>query len=297
MKKFALLLATLPLFASYEPYLDEPTPEEAPCIFDYPYHFEGGYIRTGKGDFKGHKDQNLIYAVGEAKLSYLFPLSCGTGVLIGAGYAWTEFDWHKNPFFNQSEYQEVNVTLSAFTECVNCWLWKGSIGLWQQTEKINVGRYAIIDGILWGRYTYNKCIGLHAGVLALVGKRKALVRPIIGFDYKISKRWMLNAAYPVDMSIVYCMSKQVSLSGALRFNRTRMRTGPVEPVPEAIWEYRSWGGELKLTYEPLPNIRLDIFAGSTFFGWVKVRTRMDKRVAYRELKPVGYVGGYAYAVF
>jgi hypothetical protein len=212
------------------------------------------------------------------------------GIAVQAGYRWTTFNWENNPFFHRTHFQEVNIGLWGFTRCIPCWLWKGGFWIWDQLEMWAPGRFASYDSFAWGRYDYRPGLGLHIGYLALIGKRTAFVRPIIGFDWQISNRLKLVAVYPIDMALNYQLTPELSFAPAFRFFRTRMRLQRSEPDPYGTFEYRAWGAEFRMDYNAKEAVKVQFFVGSMISAWVKVNGAGGNRLAYREPRSTAYAG-------
>ncbi len=291
-----LLLPTCLIADSYRFEAQDPNrgccrrDDAAYYAFVFPWHAEGEYLRTGRAHFDDEEGRHLTYAQGHVDLRYSLCVDPCSALALDFGYNWTTFDMTSNPFFNETSFPELNLSLSGFTRRIPRWLWTGMVGLWWQTTQANLGRYADYHGILAGRYDWCHNLGFHMGVLWIAGKRKGFVRPIIGFDTMLRRHIKLSLVYPTDMALTYCFTKDTSLAFAARFLRNRQRARPDEPVPEAIWEYRSYGFELKLDHHATTRLGIEAYVGCLPAGWVKIFNEVADLLVYRELNVTYYAG-------
>jgi hypothetical protein len=276
------------LFGSLNAYYD------VLLTLDHPYWADAEYLITTKGEFTGddESDQRLQYGYWYAKAGYTLCVGHLTGLVLRGGYSDLLMQWNNSPFFSENHFPSVDVSVGAFTACVDRWLWKALLEASFQTTKFSPGRYTLYTGVLWGRYAYSDCFGLHVGAYATLGVHKGFYRPIFGFDWQPWSKVCIKAVYPIDMEINYCFTPTLSVAAAARFTRERRRLDDKQPVPEGMFEYRAWGGEGRVTWRPFPCVWGEIFVGSFVSGWIRTRNSCDDRIGYSDLKGNGYAGGH-----
>lgn len=215
----------------------------------------------------------------------------GEALILGLGYNNTQFIWKENPFFKETVFRNVDLTIGAASERLNNWLWKGLVTFNLDADHTNWNLYASYELMLWGRYAYRTDLGVHAGFLAQTGMKIDHVYPIIGFDWQISPTWQLNVVYPVDISLEYTWNCFWSFEIAGRFFDHRQRVGKSEPLSQGLWTYRSSGVELGVNYENNTWLVANIHAGSTISPKVTIANHSNEDKRHFKLKDSYYLGG------
>ncbi|MGE3953923.1 MAG: hypothetical protein AB7F31_01815 [Parachlamydiales bacterium] len=300
-----LLLFPLALFADSFRFESQDPNKGTCCQWDaivyyayvFPWHSDAEYLITGRAHIDDPLGGYLSYSQGQVNLRYTLCVDPCSALAVNFGYDWSTFDLTDNPYFHDTGFPELNLSLSGYTRRIPRWLWTGMVGLWWQTTQANLGRYGDYHGILAGRYDWCPNLGFHMGILWIAGKRKGFVRPVIGIDTMIRRKVKLSLVYPTDMAVTYCFTKDTSLAFAAHFLRNRQRAAPNEPVPEAIWEYRSWGFELRLDHHATTRFGVEAYVGCLPAGWVKIYTQLADLLTYRELNVTFYAGAKAFFNF
>lgn len=283
MSKFLILilLSTFPLMA------------ENPLIFRR--HFEG--MATTDFSDENTEDQTLSAAIFEVELGSIIQYTpCyKEGVAITLGYEGTYFRWENQPEFNQQDYNNMTLTLYAFTARAEDWTWRTMIKARESIDNNNLEFFLTWDMFLWGHYIYKNpylCIplGLHFGVYAETGMKADRVYPILGVDFDLGERVSVNLVFPMDMSIVYQKSELLELACAVRFFVRRHRVGLQEPVPYAMWEWRGWGAEVGFNYFGWLKSRLNMHAGYQFGSEIRVSNRHRENPKHFHPNPSLYAG-------
>jgi hypothetical protein len=155
---------------------------------------------------------------------------------------------------------------------------------------MSLSRYTFFTGSLHGVYDYKKDTHLHVGLLAYSGMRYSRALPIIGFDYKISPKWMLNAVFPTNMSLAYTINDHWVLDGAIRLMLTRQRFNDHEHYKRGLVAYRNWGAEAGVNFIWNPTVRVNLHVGETFAGRMRISNRKDHHRKHLRLGAAPYVG-------
>ncbi len=271
-----------------------------PNPFAHPWWLDANIYATGDASFDAPTiaGERFRYTQWDVEASYCKQVNALSGVVAGLGYRWTRMGWSNSEFLRHPRFEEVGAFLRGFTHCLDCWMWKFGIGWWQQTYKLNMGRYGMAELFAWGRYDYIPGrLGLHIGFISLPGKRKGFTRPIIGLDYKFRNGFELDAVYPIDITLLYPVTYWFKTGIAARFNRSRERMRPDDIIPEGIIEYRNWGAEWRAVIEPICGIKAEAYIGSTIWTFVRVTTQHNKTVVYRNLDPVIYTGAHIFLAY
>lgn len=241
---------------------------------------------------KGFRDQHLIYGLGHVELGAIYYYNpCyteGAGVVLG--YTVAKLSWKQNPYFNQTYFNTVNISINGFTKRARGWLWKGELTFNLDAQHTNYNLYANYDCVLWGRYEYSRNWGLHVGLWIETGMKIDRVYPIIGFDWQINSKWKLNMVFPCEMALEYNFVKNLTAYAGACFFDTRNRSGKHEPVPFSLYEYRTFNFEGGLKYEN-EWIEANIHGGSVIDGQLILSNRQHKDKRHFPLGSAIYGGG------
>lgn len=236
-----------------------------------PFSVNFSYDGVGKSHFSKkpfkHQTQSFSEATAEIGAVFYYSKRCEEGAKATVGYSYTTFDWKQNPFFRERHFNYISFELGASTKRILGWLWQANVSMNIDSNNFtNVQNYANYDLLLWGRYNISSCVGYHVGFLGFTGMRVNKVWPIFGFDWTISRKWKLNAIYPINISLVYTITDKLtaSLAGRAFFNRYRL--GRKEVLSQGIFEYRNTGAEFALNYDCTARIKLNVHGGYTFGG-------------------------------
>ena|GEM_PF-1085870 len=258
----------------------------------FPISVSGSYLNVSKTHFRtpGFQNETLKYRQTEAAFAFTHPFSQFCGLIFGAGWIGTEVDMQNNPNFDETLFNYANLSLGGFNKTFPDWTWTLTLAAYLDLENFSFIDYALYDGVLWGKYDLCKSIELDFGAIVEVGLHKERVWPIVGFVYLPCDNWRISVVYPVDISVKYSFFSYWRAGGSIRFLRNRHRVGPNQPNPQSIFEYRTAGGELDLTFEPVPFFSITGFTGSTFNGDFKVTNRNNHHATHYKFKGSFYSG-------
>ncbi len=264
--------------------------EEASRPFNVTFSYDK--ICSSKFSNKRFKRESQSFSVAEAEIGAVFYYDkCfEEGAKATLSYTYATFDWKQNPYFEDNHFNTVCFELGFATKRITNWLWQANVSMNQDTDFMNVGRYATYDFLLWGRYNWSRNVGYHVGFLAFTGMNINKVWPLIGFDWVINRKWKLNAVYPVNISLVYQVNKNFSAALAGRAFFNRYRVGRHEALPEAIFEYRNTGAEFALNYDWLPRISMNVHAGRTFGGQIRISNKNHHHTHHLDIDSAFYFG-------
>lgn len=299
MKKYLTILAAsfvlsspFCLFANLE---DDDYGSEEITKPKSPFSVIASYDAIGKSKFSKKRidDQHIRFSEGNvtAALGFYYNEEYDEGAAVSLGYTFTQMQWKENPFFDQDDFHTLNVNLAGFTRRVCNWYWKAIVIMDIDAREWDITDYSTYDMILWGRYQYCKDVHLHIGIVGQTGMKMDRVYPILGFDWKINRKWMLNAVFPMNVSIAYSITEELSVSLAGRSFDSRQRVGKDEPLSKAVFRYQNIGAELGMTYDNSSWIEANIHAGATLGGKLRIASRHNKHPKHFDFKSAPYVGG------
>lgn len=282
------------LFVSFSLYAqdwDEIQFYDTPPPF-YPFSLSGETLCVNKAPFQTEeaKNQTLGYKQSNLAFSYTHPLNATDGLLFGAGWISTRLLWKENPFFTQTHFEYINLSLGGFTKSFYNWTWITSIALYFDTQKLSLSEYTLYQAVLWGKYQWLSCLELNFGFIAEIGLTTDNSWPIVGFLYIPYPYLRLSVIYPINLSLEYDLFQQWSLALSLRFLRNHHRVGDAEPLSQGIFEYQTWGAEADLLYNPFVWLSFKGFLGSTLPGDLKISNRKDMTLTHFKFKNSFYIG-------
>ncbi|MDR3624454.1 MAG: hypothetical protein P4L16_04870 [Chlamydiales bacterium] len=305
MKKFLYALITATLCLTTDALANETTvvdvtqygietllSDPCGCTLKKPFGIllDGSYI--AKAPVCGNHDQHIHYADGQVEGLYGVKLSENSAAFVNVGAGFDRIKWDQNPYFVKEYFPCVNVGISGYTTSVRNWIWMAGINCQYDTNAGIVHRFTRASrygALLWGRYTYDKCLGLHLGVLIFTGIRKTNAYPIIGFDYTLSSKWKINGIFPLNMAVIYSFTDVWSLSFAGRPFIARHRLSSNQPIQNGIFEYRNYGAELSLNFDKC-GLFWQLYAGYSFGGTLKTEDSNGNEIAYTRYDGAPYVG-------
>lgn len=237
---------------------------------------------------------HLQFATSEVEISAVFYHNpCyEEGASIGISYSLSRIDWRRNHLFDQKDFDEVCLTLGFSSNRVCDWNWQAQLTAnFDNLKCWSFNDYMNYDMLLWGRYEYNKCLGINIGFLAMTGMKIDHVYPIIGIDWQWSSKWKLNLVFPVNISLVYNFNKAWSASLGARLFYERHRLDRDEVLSKGLIEYRTFGGELAINYNPKEWLSANIHAGYDMGGKFKTANRNYNFKHNYNLEGAPYAGG------
>lgn len=266
-----------------------------PCKPDHFWEISANtdYIGPSRFSTGGYTDQHVNYHFAEATLKYTHLFGCDrdVGLFMSAGYATTGISWKQNPNFHQETFQNLCVDIGGFSAHFPDWLWKFDLGACFDADQWAWANYTLYSITLWGRYSIYPYLGMHLGMIAATGLDKDKTWPIIGIDYTWNDTIKINLVYPVDMSALYIISKNWQVGVAHRLFWTRHRTGPGEPVPRSLVEYRNTGTEGRITFTYDQTVNISAHAGWAWGNDLIITDQNDHNGTHYKFDGSYYVGG------
>jgi len=286
------LLPLQPLLSDFEDDIYSQEKIEKPSTF-FRAVGECDFVRNTHINKKGFDDDTVkFYSVGaEAEIVALYSKENREAFLIAGGYSHQKIDWVENPYFDQDNFDTASVAFRLYSNRLEDWIWQAQVAINGDIQHFTWSNYINFDLILWGRYSCAENIGFHAGFYMETGMKIDHIYPIIGVDWKINDTWMINAIFPMNISVVYSFDCHWKAALAMRFFDIRHRVGENEPLPMALVSYRNNGGEFFVKYEWDPYIEASVHAGYTFGGKLRIADKQNRHPTHYKLDPAGYVGG------
>lgn len=298
MKRLFILFLPLALLADID---DDDFGSQKELLFaqedqSRPFALTGSCDWVGKADFdKDHKGhfKHLEFGIADINAGAVFYYNpCyKEGLFASAGYTYTHIKWDHSPF-SQTSFNTLSVAIAGFSDRATDWFWQTKIQANFDLNHFKLSEYTNFDLLLWGRYTYTECLGLHIGVLAFTGMKIDRLYPIIGFDWTINPSWELRAVFPVDMRLIYHWTDTWSLALAARAFDDRYRTGPTDTKwSRGLVEYRAGGVEVGATYASLDGaIKLSIHVGDLIGGTLKISNSHHRHIQRHRFGAAPYAG-------
>lgn len=282
MKKilFSLLAGTALLSASLEADIDfqDIGPTDLTSVKESdtrgPFKLEITFDAVDTAKLKNNHHR-LQFATGEVELSAIFyhNASIDEGASIGLCYDRTRIDWRHNPYFDQKDFDMASLEFSFSSERLCDWLWQAQLAInFDNLEHWNFDEYMSYDMLLWGRYNYRN-VGINIGFLALTGMKIDRVYPVLGVDWKWGEKWAVNLVFPMNISLVYNITKRwaATIAGRLFFERHRLKNHEV--LNKGLIVYTTSGIEFGINYAPNKKLFANVHAGYDFGGRFKRANR------------------------
>jgi hypothetical protein len=284
MKKILLIPLMLANFCNGE--------EAQPCTLPFPFSLSAEYLAVGEAKFRtpSVEGEHLVYHQATLALAYIHPFTSYCGMIFGSGYVGTKVAWKENPSFDEKHFSYVDFALGGYTTSLPDWFWSLTVTGFIDTEVLDLSDYALYQGVLWGKYNWCDAMTLHAGFILEIGLNQEKIWPILGFEWTPCSNWRLHAIYPVDISLEYDFFEDWTIGTSIQFLRNRHRVKETEPLPKGVFEYRTWGAEIDLSYTPFPWLMVEGFAGSTFYGELKIADWRNKHATHYKFKDAFYSG-------
>lgn len=242
---------------------------------------------TKKGFY--HKDKiDFAVAKAEAAMVFYYDPEYTEGARAAIGYIPVYLKWHNNPWFEQDHFNTLAVSLTGFTKRAENWFWRAQVTANIDTDEWE-SKYATYDLIVWGRYSLCENIGVHLGFWGETGLQMDRVYPIIGFDWQITRKLKLSAVFPVDISLLYSISRRWSVGVAGRFFDVRFRVNHDQHSHKPLVRYTNSSAEFVVRYE-VENMTANVHAGTTFGGKFRVADKHNNHAHDYDFGAAGYVG-------
>lgn len=266
----------------------EPEKEEAGPISVQVFFDIVSTTRFDEDCFKSHIDYSQAEI--DFGLVYYYEPCYEEGLNATAAFNVTNFKWHDNPFFNQTRYNTLTLTLGGFTRRVVDWRWVAQAGANLDTTHWDFEEYTTYDMLLWGRYNYCDNLGVHVGFVARSGMKIDRVLPILGVDWTFWNCMQLNLIFPLNVSLAYSWNKNWSAALAGRFFYSRHRVGDDQHIQKGLWEYQNTGAEFAITYLQKGWLSCNVHAGYALGGRVKISDRHHKHSHRFDFEGSPYAG-------
>ncbi|MBB63608.1 MAG: hypothetical protein CMO81_00920 [Waddliaceae bacterium] len=264
--------------------------EEEDNPFGRHFFWDNEFYYYQDADFTDIAD-SIRYYEGRSELRYQFGIDPEHAIYIGGGYELIGLKWLANPHFSDDRFERFIATVGLVSVCFTDWVWKSRISLYSDLDEAFRHRYNLYEGMAWGTYDWNHRTNVHIGLLARIGMHQEDIYPILGFDYRPTQCWEFSVIFPMDTSIMYHPNEDWSMGVAIRYAKTRARVGALETVPNAIFEYMNYGGELRLNFHPHPAFKLSLVGGSTISGEIEVFDATGNTIDKQDIDPSIYFGG------
>ena len=288
-------ITTVPLYAEIDDDIfaieNIEVPPTAPGCFRLESEFDS--IAKAGINTKGFRGQGLTFGQASVSGSTIFWANVPSREFysVAAGYSYTHLCWDGNPYFCQDNFNEASLALQFYSNRLYDWIWQGKVGFNIDLDHCDFNHYLTIDMLLWGRYDFCDTLGIHIGILALTGMKMDRIYPIIGIDWMLNPYWKVNAIFPMNVSLEYRHSKQLTPYIGLRFFDIRHRTGPSEPLPKALVSYKNISCEGGLQYHCSSWLEANLHGGTTVGGKLRIADKDNRNPHHFKLNPSVYVGG------
>ncbi len=264
----------------------------------HPVHFDGEFRDVGKAKFRTQsvKGSHVEYQDAHAFLYYSHYMTPDNSLSWKVGYSFLDFNWLKNPRFKENDYNFVNASVGWVSTSIKDWRWILSTGVSVDAQTFNFGQSGVYYGLMWGRYHFSDTIGMHIGWAGYAGVRNGYLLPILGIDWRASKKWKVNGIFPVNLSVEYLFNKywssalEVATFG--RPYRFPMRVhGGIGKYKNGIFEVYSKGLELDMKFNTGGGFFASFGGGWNFGGWILIKDHANHHGKYYKYDGAPYVQG------
>jgi hypothetical protein len=281
LKKIVGLLIAFSLFAQE----DECCPQE---------HVGGNGIYICEAKVKGHRHSkgggHLTFNKVNAFTSLIVPISEKTFFIPRVEWNRIDFDWNKNPKFNEHIFNYMQFSLVFHTTALEDWRWIIRAEYNQDLDHFSdPRRYGLFSGLFWGKTKIFCDWHYHVGAFGYVGMDGSTIYPIIGFDYTY-KKWLFEAVFPITYQVQYSFDEHWKLAVVGRPLKERFRTDSQQPQPRSIFNYSSFGSELNLKYVIFLRLDAEAFAGYNWGGNFYIKNKHGKKPLYEDVEGAFYGG-------
>jgi hypothetical protein len=286
MKRLLTLCALIPtLLFSYDDYeamFD--VPADPPPYF--PLSLSGSYVQVARARFtepEAYAGEKLVYKQFDTAIAYTHPITDCYGLIFGSGWVGTVVDWIQNPFFEETDFNYINLSTGFYTQWFDPLTLILSAGVFFDTAHFSIVNYTLFQPLAQAKYNVTEHLEIDAGVICEIGLDRNEYWPILGFNYIPPDRdWRIHAVYPINIDFELDLSDSFTAAAALRFLRNRHRVGDDNPLPQAVFQYKSWGAEFNLNFHPCSTITILGAMGTTLSGRLRVANRTnDEATVYR----------------
>ena len=263
---------------------------------DRPWHVEGRTRYIAPARFENHHRGHVDNSDVDAAVYYTQFFNDENSLTYELGYDFFRFRWKKNPRFSQSNFSYLSASLGYVSTTLDRWRWIVNAGFSVDAARFDFAKSAVGHAMLWGRYHFAECCGVHVGMVGWYGVLNGHAWPIIGFDWKFCDKWSANAIFPVDYSLNYAFNENWSLEvayssfgGPYQYPRRAHegRNGFGDP----IFSVFSNGVELLAKYKFEHLLRVSLGGGWNFGGWIHIKDTNNHHGKYFHYNSAPYAQG------
>ena len=263
---------------------------------DRPIHVAGRYRQIDSADFRTHQRGHLNYADGYGALYYTHFLDEDNSLSWGVGYDYLKLGWEKNPRFKEEHFNYATASLGYVSTTLEKWRWIVNAGFSVDANTFNFGGTGVYHGMLWGRYHFASCCGVHVGMTGWYGIKNGYALPIFGFDWKLSTHWTLGTIFPLDFSLNYAFNENWSLEAAYSgfggpYKYPRRASEGINGFHNPIFTVYSRGGDLNLRYKLDHLLQINLGVGWNFGGWIFIEDHENHHGKYYHFESAPYAQG------
>lgn len=259
---------------------------------DRPWHVEGRYRYVAPAKFENHHRGHTLYADADAAIYYSQFFNDENSLTYEIGYDFLQFNWKKNPRFSQKHFNYLAASLGYVSTTLDRWRWIVNAGFSVDAAHLNFSKTAVGHAMLWGRYHFADCCGVHVGMLGWYGVLTGRGWPIIGFDWQFCDKWSANAIFPIDYSLAYAFNDNWSLEAAYdNFGGPFRYPRRVHEKNHSIFSVHSNGVGLNLKYKFEHLLRVSLGGGWNFGGWILIKDQHKHHGKYYHFNSAPYAQG------
>lgn len=255
-----------------------------------------GYFAPVAGaaiDKRGFKGSDLRYTEGAGAIFINAYPAEDHALSFEFGYGYMRLNWDENPSFSQKNFNDAIFSIGYITTAIKDWRWVVNLGVHANLDHFNMGSNAFYTGMIWGRLSYSKPLGIHIGVVGQTGVKSTYLFPILGFDWHFHKQWKVNAVFPLDFSLHYFFAEHWSSALSYRsfggWYRSFHRVGKRESNPESMVSVHANGIDLGI-YLNTRHFSAGLFGGANFGGWIQIRNQHGAKPTYFHFDAAAYGG-------
>ena len=263
---------------------------------DRPWHVEGRYRYVGPAKFENHRRGHVDYSDADTAIYYTQFLNDENSLTYELGYDYMQFKWEKNPRFRQQNFNYLAASIGYVSTTLDRWRWIVNAGFSVDAARLDFAESGVGHAMLWGRYHFADCCGVHVGMLGWYGVLNGHGWPIFGFDWSFNDHWSANAIFPFDYSLTYSFDENWSMNvgysnfgGPYRYPR-RAHDG-VKGYRDPIFTVYSNGAELSFNYKFEHLLRVSLGGGWDFGGWIHIKDGHNHRGKYFRYESAPYARG------
>lgn len=269
-------------------------------------HPEIRYRKVSRAPLEDSKLGSLSYSDMDVSIFYTQFLNDKNAICGQIGYDLLNLEWDLNPLFHDTHFHYLTGSLGFITMYLQDWHCLANAGFSVSTSGKALDHWRqsfVVHGMLWGRYHLSELCGLHLGVVGWYGVKYGQIRPIVGFDWKLSENWTANTIYPIDISASYHFINSpwilqiayASFGGPCRYPRVAFKGKTLAQNP--TFQIFSKGIELNLINQIKEVSSITIGVGYNFGGWLLSQHHDTYPETYFHFHPAYYVQGYIHSTF